>query len=390
MTNSRIKNILLYIEAYKRKLFYRISRKITLKPQDKPCGRVLLSYIFEPFLLKPNQKLSTLHTSYWECKEIANIFLKHGYIVDVIRWNDEKFIPTKKYDFMIDIKNNLERLTPHLNKDCLKIMHIVSSHPKFQNEAEQKRLDNLEKRRGVKLIPKRTDASNENIKYADFISGLGNKTTFKTYSDIKKQIYPIPISTTVIFPKPNKNIHEIKKNFLWLGGGGTILKGLDLVIEVFADMPEYNLFVCGPVCSEKEFFKFYEKEFSSPNIKLFGRIDVAGEQFKKIAQESLALIYPSASEGQSGAVITAMHAGIIPIISKNSGVNIENFGSILEKCSEAEIKENIIKISSLPNKELKRQVQETWTYANKYHTRKRFSEEYNKFIDILIKNRNEK
>ena len=44
-------------------------------------------------------------------------------------------------------------------------------------------------------------------------------------------------------------------------------KGLDLVLEAFAGMPEYHLTVCGPVAKEKDFER--EKRFLAAWCKHF-------------------------------------------------------------------------------------------------------------------------
>ena len=54
------------------------------------------------------------------------------------------------------------------------------------------------------------------------------------------------------FPK-NKNFESSRKHFLWFGGGGAILKGLDLVVETFASLPHLQLSIIGPSAYEKEF-----------------------------------------------------------------------------------------------------------------------------------------
>ena len=99
----------------------------------------------------------------------------------------------------------------------------------------------------------------------------------------------------------------------------------------------------------------------------------------------MGIVYPSSSEGQSGAVITAMHAGLIPIISENSGVNVEDFGILLKKNTVEEIQEAVEKIASTPEDELKKKALGAWAYAREHHTRERFSKEYDAFIESLIK-----
>ncbi len=379
----------LYGDAYKKKIQKRLTGSISLQPVGKSRGRVLLSYILEPFLLKPNETLSTRHSNYWECHEIARIFLDRGYEVDVIDAHNRTWLPKKQYDFFIDIDKNLERLAPFLNKDCIKVFHIATSHWKFQNEAEKGRIAAVEKRRGISLTPRRQLEENKSFEIADYLEGLGNNDTFATYPATNKKIISVPGSTVVTFSSPEqKEFDKIRRNFLWLSGGGAVHKGLDLLLECFKDMPNFHLTICGPVEAEKDFTEVYKKElYSLPNIHLEGRIDVTGKRFKDIAANCIAMIYPSCAEGQSGAVITSLHAGLIPIISTHSGVDIRDFGTILKDCSMEEIKKAIIETSALSTEELKKQSIAVWNYAQRTFTKENFTEAYESFAGQIIEER---
>ena len=87
------------------------------------------------------------------------------------------------------------------------------------------------------------------------------------------------------------------KNFVWMGGGGAVLKGLDITLEAFSKMPEFNLHVLGPASVEKDFIKEYKKELEeTPNINYYGRVDVTGEKFKNIIDKFQANFLLSAFE----------------------------------------------------------------------------------------------
>ena len=118
--------------------------------------------------------------------------------------------------------------------------------------------------------------------------------------------------------------------------------------------------------AEKDFTECYKKElYETPNIKLMGRIDVRGEQFKKIVNDSVGLIYPSCSEGQTGGVITGLHAGLIPIITRQSGVDAEPFGIELKTASVEEITDAVKRIVALTDDELRSRSLAVWHYAQK-------------------------
>jgi glycosyltransferase involved in cell wall biosynthesis len=244
----------------------------------------------------------------------------------------------------------------------------------------------LKDRKGITLQPRRKVPPSLGIEYADCATILGNAFTQGTFAYSGKPLYPIPLSTTVQFPFfENKEFDKIRKNFLWFGSSGMVHKGLDLVLDTFRELPEYNLTVCGPVKQESDFEKAYYKElYETPNILTLGRIDVNSNQFLNVVKDNVALIYPSCSEGQSGSVITCLHAGLIPIISYESGLDIDNFGILLKKCSVDEIKDSIKKVSTFSEEKLKTMSNDAWRYARKNHTKEKFSESYDQFVNEMV------
>ena len=79
-----------------------------------------------------------------------------------------------------------------------------------------------------------------------------------------------------------------------------------------------------------------------------------------------------------------MHAGIIPIVSYESSVDVGDFGVILDNCSISEIKNAIRKVSTLPVEEVKLMSRKAWEFARTNHTRERFAAEYRKTIEKII------
>jgi glycosyltransferase involved in cell wall biosynthesis len=361
---------------------------ISLEPIGEQKGQVLLSYITTPF--QSHVDLSSAmkrHTNIWECLEITRIWREHGYAVDVIDYTNTMFKPRKQYDFVIDIHHNLERLAPLLHPGCIKILHITGSHWLFQNTAEYQRLLDLQQRRGITLYPKRLAPFSLGIEHADCATILGNgyaKTTF-LYSG--KPLYSISPSTTIKFPFfEDKNYSKCKKNFIWFGSSGMVHKGLDLVLEAFSQMPDYHLTVCGPIKAEKDFETAYSRElYDKPNITTLGWMDVEGESFNNVLNNSIALVFPSCSEaGIAASVVVCLHGGLIPIVSRHSAGDVEDFGITLEECTIEEIKQSVRYIAQLPEETLKEISYKAWSHANNNYTREQFSKSYQQFVDEII------
>ncbi|MBX9259369.1 glycosyltransferase [Desmonostoc muscorum CCALA 125] len=365
---------------------------ISLKPKQPSKGNVLLSYRIEPFLLKPDQPMPNDHTWYWEVWQIAQTFLDMRYNVDVIQFHNDKFVPQKDYAFFIDIRHRMEALASKLNKDCIKIFHVDIANMVFRNAAECSRLLELQQRRGITLRPQRFEMPNLGIEYADCATVLGNDFTVGTFKFANKPMYRIPISSPVVYPYPEqKDFEAVRKNFLWFGGSALVLKGLDLVLDAFAQMPEYHLTVCGPISNDKEFEQaFYKELYETPNIHTYGWIDVSSPEFIEVTNNCLGLVYPSVSEGQSGAVISCLQAGLIPILSYESGVDVHDFGVIFDNLSLEEIKAKVRSISNSSVDDLKLMSRKAWEYARTNHTKDKFAQAYKNAVEQMLEHQKSK
>ncbi len=369
----------------KRKVLKRMNAgAVRLPALGEPRGRALLSYMTAPFLMDGVMPQS--HSNYWECSEIARLLRMRGLADDVIDWDNRSFIPRSTYDIAIDIHANLDRLADHLGPQCVKVFHATGSYWEFQNAAEKERLTAIEERRRVRLVPHRTLDAARSIERADIISGLGNRTTFATYGKRSGDIVPIPLSTTGTFPSPAaRDFDGNRRRFLWLGGGGAALKGLDIVLETFAAMPDMELAVCGPLDAEPDFALAYRKELhETPDIRAIGRVDIASEEFRRLVESSIALVYPSASEGQSGSVVTCLHAGLIPIVSDRTGVDVEEFGTVLERSGSKGLQAAVREIVALPTEHLRERSVAAWRHARLQHTRWTFSNAYDAFLSRAL------
>ncbi len=358
---------------------------ITLSPEGLSCGRVLFSYIIGGFFLEPDMPISNRHTNIWQSMKMAETFVELGYEVDVIHWTNDHFVPTEPYAFFVDVRRNLERLAPLLNKDCVKIMHLDTAHILFHNVAEASRLLQLQRRRGVTLKARRYEIPNLGIEHADYATATGNDFVVSTFDYAQKKIFKLPSPCAVSMSQPKKDWERCRSHFLWFSSSGLVHKGLDLALEAFKALPECHLTICAPMDGEKDFVAAYYKElYETPNITTLGWIDIDSEQFQEIANACIAMIHLSCSEGGAPSIKTCMHAGLIPIVSYESGVDVHDFGFCLMDCSLDNVKEVIGHIAMLSRNELEEKTSKAWDFARQNYTRENFSIEYRKVILEII------
>lgn len=380
--------------AYKHKLTSKLFGVVCLHTKQQKRGTALIAYTVAPFLQAPWEYLTDPHTSYWECEEMVRILLSEGYDVDVVDASNIEFVPSYPYTVAIDVKQNFKRWKSVLPVTCVKIMHITASESRAQNEAERLRLLRLKERRGVQLPMARQEIEGSNPEYADFLEGFGNGAVHQTYACFGKSIYSIPISVAEMFPFPEKkNWDRARSHFLFFGGGGAILKGLDLLVEAFALMPEATLHIIGPAGFEKGFCDIYQKELALPNIVRYprprisadGRMWLGDRPFSTVADICGTLLYPSASEGTSGAVVQAMHAGIFPIVTPRTGLHNSAPARLLgEDVDVDKIIRVVREVLVMPPENLRQQAYDAWLFARQRYTRQAFTDVYRGFVRRVI------
>lgn len=374
------------IQKFINRLGYEIKRCIpdnvdnicwNIPPKGKPIGNALLSYVLEPFLFGEDEPMPNSHTQYWESYTLGHILIKMGYELDVVSYRNAKFQPQKQYSVFLGARTNFEHIARCLDTDCIKIVHLDTSHWLSNNKAAYQRAHNLLKRRAVGLGNAKTIEVNRAIEFADYATILGNEFTAATYNFAKKEIYRIPISTCATYDFPQaKHVESCRNNFVWFGSSGLVHKGLDLVLEAFSALPDHHLYVCGPIKNERYFEEAYFRElYQMPNIHTMGWVDIHSREFVELMSKCLALVYPTCAEGGGGSVIQCMHAGVIPIVSFESSVDIKrDFGVLLQECSTEAIMACVESISSKPESELNAMIKQSWEFARKFHTRERFEQ----------------
>jgi glycosyltransferase involved in cell wall biosynthesis len=374
-------------EKLRRRLLKIDQRTATLAPAGTPRGDVLLSYVIDPFLLKPGASVPYSHTHFWETATIAETFVELGYRVDAISWTNADFRPRRDYDYVIDPRLNLERLAPLLPRETVKVLHTDTSHFTFNNPAQKARREALHERRGTLISPVKMLPTNRAAETADLITYLGNEFTRSTYDFANKAMFRIPISVPFTYDwTEGKDFDAVRHRFLWFGSGGLVHKGLDLVLEAFASLPEYHLTVCGPVRREKDFEREYFRElYETPNIHTYGWIDVGGPEFLELARSCLGLVYPSCAEGGGASALTCLHAGLIPVVSRETSIDLDpSYGVLLGGDTVAEIRAAVCELAGRERAALEEMARTARDFARERHTKETFREGYRRFAEQLV------
>ena len=303
----------------------------------------LMVYVQEPFL---QTNVNSIHQLFLQCIEIAKIMNNLGYNVDVINYYSKYVHFNKKYDAVFDICPGKKLVyRKNLKPDAKKVVYFTGSEPGFANRAELERIRNLEKRRGSKIKPRRQSELNfKEVEKFDVAILIGDEYNFSTYGGFNlPKTYLVP-NTGYDFGNRFDLSKRKSTSFLYFGSYGCVHKGLDLLLEVFAEKNfPCTLYVCGNFKDEKDFMNEYKRElFYTDNIKAEGFIDIWSEEFIRICSECCYTILPSCSEARAGAIATCMSAQLIPICSKMCGYSEDVETVTLNDCSKECIRDTIL------------------------------------------------
>lgn len=303
---------------------------------------VLISYIVYPLRFKKYDG----HNNQLEIKIICNLFKKFKYNVDVVFYLSSEKLDYGKYDLIFGFGEPFNN-SFIFAKNIRRILYVTGSHPSFQNKKTLNRaLEVFNKTGKLFLNSCRIIESIEVMQFekSDLIILTGNSFTRKTYENVKAKI-----KTIDLFYNPNiENLHLdklSKKSYLFFTSNGAIHRGLDLVLEYFEMNPSLELYVFGKY--DNQFTSFYKKKLELKNVHYFGHKPLDSRAFKNAVRNCAFQLLPSVSEGQSTSVINASSFGLIPIISKECGINITSSMIEIESVSQQGVFEAIDKSREL-------------------------------------------
>lgn len=321
---------------------------------EKPAvKRALVSYLVDPVV----QELKGLETSQFSNnglgRTLPKVLNQLGYIVDVINWDDKSFKPSTRYDLVIQHgARNYNQLRKYLETPLL-IHYTTGSYWKYHNEQELKRFEYFKQRHGTALKPDRLITATEEELYRDAqaIICIGDKDTKATYTNAGiNNVYNIESAS---MPEEIRKRQPKKNHFLFISGTGNIHKGLDLLLDVFEATPDLHLHIMSTL--DKDFERYYSKAlYQLPNIHTYGHVAMRSKEYYDILDQCMFSLLPSCSEGSPGSVIESMHQGLIPIVTRESHIDISSCGFYFKSDRVDGIEAIIKQVVQLPRSQFKK------------------------------------
>jgi glycosyltransferase involved in cell wall biosynthesis len=165
-----------------------------------------------------------------------------------------------------------------------------------------------------------------------------------------------------------------------------VLKGLDLLLDLFTTREWPALHVVGTFDREEDFLNIYHAELEHPRVRFHGFLRGNDPALAQIFDRCVAVVHPSATEGMAGSVAHCLQVGLYPIISRVSGIDLPaGCGRYLEQCTPEEIARAVEEVLHRPADELAREIAQTQQMALERFSRETFSRRLREVFDRWLR-----
>jgi hypothetical protein len=341
-------------------------------------GRALLDFIVDPFLPGFSESHGRTHGNFWKTRAIVKCLADEGFQVDVTDWRNMHAPLAEDYDLVIGQGKAFEASCQGSLRTIPKIFLGWGLYPEATKVAVEFRAKELQSRRGFRILQSH-DVDHGALLATDIIY-VGNQHTRDSYLAVTKvpaYAVPNPVVEGVRSTTEVKNYESARNKFMWMAAYGTLRRSLDVVLEVFAENPEFELWICGDISHEKEFFSAYQHEIlHTANIHYQGWVDVATEAYRDVTTTCGYIIYPSVSDGMPGSVVNAMASGVLPIVTESAGMECGGLGKIIPQIDKQSILRILRDAASISPAHLKQSSEETSAFAADFYSQKAFRAEF--------------
>jgi glycosyltransferase involved in cell wall biosynthesis len=355
------------------------------------CGegrpRCLLVYLSVPFTRSSNHPSFLTHQNLSRAKMMASVLNTSGYVVDVADVRSAH-LPRScgVYDLIVTHQSSLEFLEGHFDDHSV-VVYLATGLPHAeQNRRVKDRLAALEKRRHC-LLPMVAVADEvmSVLARADAITGTGSFAGKTAWESVFSG--PVHLFNNHGFGwiRPAEVMDDDSgRHFLFLGSVNQVLKGLDQLLDTFSQLPDFHLHIAGYYEKEYDFCACYKQElYQTPNIHGHGYIVIGSPQWDALVRRCAFVILPSCSEGQAGAVVQAMHAGLIPVVTPGVGIDAGAFGVMLPEDPFPVLGETVVRLGLMPPEALQKLRKATLTAAHEQYSEASFSKRWREIVDLV-------
>ena len=311
---------------------------MTIPAKGRTRGEAVVLHKTAPLRFRSLRRFDR-HSNYQELLNIVSSLAELGFRVTVVdRECPTGDLPRKKFDVVMGLAaGNSGLRLPELyerSPNSTKVGYCAGPEPAWSNQAISSRYHHAFTSRGLTAPEERQRVIDQSaigyaIEMSDCLIVHGNQSVIDSYRSIhpSKTLYRVNgIALSARDSLPPLRCKD--RNFLSIGGSGGIVKGIDLVIDAAGEFPNSRFGYCGPVESDlKQLFGGSIPRRS--NWTEYGFVWANSSRFASTAEEYCFGVLPSCKEGMATSVLTMMGHGLIPLVTRECGVDVEGFGILL-------------------------------------------------------------
>lgn len=306
-------------------------------------------------------------------RTLYHILREMGHVEYVDGLKPPKKLARKHYDLMVGIQGSITPLSKLATFDKV-VLFAVNMHPRTRNRI----LQDFNQRYKVcsqKHIDRNTVHFRQldDIQRADAVFLVGNATVARSFlqngkalSSIRRFNYASALPLRAADTLSPDSVPRI----LYVSTEMCLRKGFDILSNMltkFQDTP----YMCGIIGGSGD--ADYQYKLSNlqkqlgDKIHLHGWVDSSSPEYRNLLQQYDFVLFPSLEEGQAGSVLDAMSQGLIPLITRETGIDFAPLGYFLPAL-DSEHNEDILKHAlSLAKGQILSLQKQTLQYYQRYH-----------------------
>lgn len=361
----------------RKRILYNINLDVCKR--QKRLAFVYLNTLFDA----PFDK-NVFHVSRIHIYQLLLPFFRDGYVIDI--YPAEYLKPVDfleiKYDMIFGFGPSYLELIKR-NPQAKKIIFITENAPWVVRERFNERLQLYKDRNGrypEHALKRMNFYNDEMFELSDIGIAINGTSNIGFMKQRLKKVYQLDVNALYDECGPINKIHKnIKQKFLWFGSTGAIHKGLDILVDAFRYLPDFQLDVYGASLEEIKDIKLPR------NVKIRSKVNVYSDRFiEEVVKQHTFVVSLSCSEGMQSSIATCMMYGLIPIVSKETGYDDNPFVKTINTLDIPLIIDELKRCVSVDDDELSNYESQVMEYAKKHYTIDSFTNRYFSIIDKIL------
>lgn len=288
-------------------------------------GRALLSFESATLLEDARRGRAAFFNPAGASLEMARALNQCGYVVDAVSFRDAGFTPERDYDLFVGHDGvSFRRISETLGRQTKRVTYATQCYSEVFKAETERSYARFCRSRGLERSTLKTsrsmDVSSYAVASADLVVCLG-KETRQTFVPVAKSVVAINNAAYLeVNPAQEKSAKRAATaNFVYYGGAGNIQKGVDLLIEAFAGMPEAHLYLFSPL--EPEVVRAYRRELRASNIHFVHPWRFFPSLVRRLVATCTFNILCGFGSGQSTALIASLGLGLVPVMNTAADID---------------------------------------------------------------------